>query len=68
MRSLPNSEDPEKKPHNQAFHQGLHCLFMKKRSSGKEIHFIVKALPVTPRYIKWNIPSVLYETKRKNPI
>ena len=31
--TLINSEDPHEMPHNAAFHQGMHCLLRKNRSS-----------------------------------
>ena len=32
MCTFTNSEDPDEMPHNAAFHQGLHCLLMKKKT------------------------------------
>ena len=32
MGTLANSEDPDKMPHNGAFHQGLHCLLGQERN------------------------------------
>ena len=29
--TLGNSEDPDKIPHNMAFHQGLHCLLLRQK-------------------------------------
>ena len=66
MRSLTNSEDSDEMLHNAAFHQSLHYLLGQKQSSGKEIHFIRKLLTLTPQYIQWTIPSLLYQTRRKN--
>ena len=31
MGPMANSEDPDEMPHKAAFHQGLHCLFAKKK-------------------------------------
>ena len=36
MGTLANSEDPDEKQHNAAFHQGLHCLLRLKQPSGTE--------------------------------
>ena len=45
-----NSEGPEEMPHNAAFHQGLHCLLRQKRSSEKEMQYILgKFYLVTPQ-------------------
>ena len=41
MRTLANSEDPDEMLHNAAFHQGLHFLLRQKRSSEKEIQFLL---------------------------
>ena len=38
MCTLANSEVPDETQHNDAFHQGLHCLLILKQSSGTEIH------------------------------
>ena len=35
-----DSEDPDKMPHNMAFHQGINCLLRQKRSSEKNYNFI----------------------------
>ena len=35
--TLANSEDPDKMPQNEAFHQGLHCLLQQKLSSEKAV-------------------------------
>ena len=32
MSMFANSEDPDEMPHNAAFHQGLHCLFVKVKT------------------------------------
>ena len=37
--NLANSEDPDERQHNVAFHEGLHCLLRQKQSSEKEIQF-----------------------------
>ena len=37
MCTLTNSEDPDKMPHNAAFHQCLHLMLRSKQSSGTEI-------------------------------
>ena len=42
MSTLANSEDPDKMPHNAAFHQGLHCLLRLKHSLNTEAHHNLK--------------------------
>ena len=41
MRAVANSEDLDEMPLNAVFHQGLHCLLRRKRSSEKEIEFSI---------------------------
>ena len=53
-------------PHNTAFHQDLHCLLSQKLSSEKEIQ--LESISCDPRYIQWTILSLLYRTRRKNPL
>ena len=55
-------------PHNAAFHQGLHCLLRQKQSSEKEIQFNLEILTCDPQYMEWTIQSLLYQTKKKNPL
>ena len=31
-------------------------------------YLIKKLKPDTPRFVKWTIPSLMYQTKRKNPL
>ena len=39
MRTLANSEDPDEKQHNAAFHQGLHCLLrLKQHTDVSKMH------------------------------
>ena len=38
-RTLTNSEDPGKMPHNAAFHQGIHSLIRQNGPSQKEIQY-----------------------------
>ena len=64
-----NSEGPDEMPHNAAFHQGLHCLLRQKRSSEKEIQYILgKFYLVTPQYMQWTNPSLLFQTRRKSTV
>ena len=37
-----NSEESDEMPHYATFHQGLHCLLKRTRSSEKEIQYIWK--------------------------
>ena len=39
MGIMTNSEDSYEMPHNEAFHQGQHCLLQGNRSSEKEIQY-----------------------------
>ena len=68
IHTLENSEDPDEMLHNAAFHQGLHCLHRQKQFSEKEIQFYLKIISVTTCYKQWMIPSLLYQTRRKNPL
>ena len=52
VNTLANNEDPDEMPHNVAFHQSLHCLLIQEESSDKEIQFIKKLQPETPRHIQ----------------
>ena len=69
MHTLTNSEDPDERSHNATFHLGLYHLLGQKQSSERERErntiFFVKSQPVTPRYVQWTIPSLLYQTRRK---
>ena len=47
MGILANSEDPDEKPHHVAFHQGLHCLRL-KRSSKKRIQLSLENITCDP--------------------
>ena len=66
--SLANSEDPDEMPHNAAFHQGLHCLLRQKIFLEKEKQLIRKFRPVTPQFIQWTIPCLLYKTRGESPL
>ena len=57
-------------PHNAAFHQGISTLFGKSKNIFRErnTNLVWKLQHVTPQYIKWTIPSLLYRTRRKNPL
>ena len=74
MGAFTNSEDPDEMLHY--FHQGLHCLLKIKTSSDKKnnvflcffLFFFFLRKPDTPRYVQWTIPSLLYQTRRKNPV
>ena len=68
MGTFTNSEDPDEMPHNAAFHKGLHCLVRKKTDLLTKITFFLKLSPDTPRYVQWTIPSLSYQTRRKNPL
>ena len=39
-----------------------------KRSSDKRIQCYLKIITWHPRYVQWTIPSLVYQTKRKNPL
>ena len=60
-----NSEDPDEMPHHAAFHQGLHFLLNLKNHQTKK-NFFFKLQLDTPRYLQWTIPSLSYQTSRKN--
>ena len=40
----------------------------KKDNQTKEYNIFWKLKPDTPRYVQWTIPSLLYQTRRKNPL
>ena len=40
MHTLTNNEEPDEMRHNDAFHQGLHCLLSGKGSQRKKYNFI----------------------------
>ena len=44
MGTLANSEDPDVRPHNAIFYQGLHCLLRQTRSSEKEIQYVLEII------------------------
>ena len=44
MCPMVNSEDPDVRPHNAAFHPSLHCLLRPKGSSVKEKQFYLKII------------------------
>ena len=48
MSTLVNSEDPDEMQHNAAFHQGLHCLLRRKRSSDKRKQYFFLNYNLTP--------------------
>ena len=67
MDTFTNSEDPDEMLHNAAFREGQHCLFRSKIFSDiKYITFVLS--PDNPRCVQWFITSVLYQTRRKNPL
>ena len=39
MGTLTNNEGSDEMQHNDAFHQGLHCLIWLRQPSGTEIHY-----------------------------
>ena len=51
-----NSEDPDEMQHNASFHQGLHCLYMKKDLQTREYNIFFEnynlkiITPDTPRH------------------
>ena len=49
MGTFTNCEDPDEMPHDAAFHQGLHCLFLvKKVLPTKELQDFLKILTRHP--------------------
>ena len=48
MGTLTISEDPDKMPHNAAFHQGMHCLLRPNQSSEKEIQYFLEIITCDP--------------------
>ena len=44
MSTFANSEDLDEMQHDAAFHQGLHCLKMLKRSSDIQIQYFWKII------------------------
>ena len=61
MVTFTNSEDLDEMPHNAAFHRGLHSLL-------SDNTIFKKIKPDNPRYVQWVIPSLLYQTSRKDPL
>ena len=66
MCTLANSDDPDEMPHNVAFHQGLHYLLRRKRSSKKEIPFLFGDNNLI--YTMGNPKFTVYKTRRKNSL
>ena len=57
--------------HYAAFHLGLHYYTETKRSSEKEIYFLLGKYNLWsqgPQYIQWTIPSLLYQSRGKIPL
>ena len=54
--------------HNAAFHQVNTVCKGKKDLQKKEYNIFLKIITWRPRYVQWTIPSLLYQTKRKNPL
>ena len=48
LGTLANSEDPDVKPHDAAFHQGLCCWLSIRRSPEKGIQFYFEIVPCDP--------------------
>ena len=66
---MANSEDPYEMLNYTTFHQGLQCLLRHKQFTEKEIKFHSEIITWDPCvYIQWTIPSVLHQTKKKNPL
>ena len=66
MNTLANNEDPDKVPHNAAFHQGPHCLLRQIESKEKEIQFYLEIIICEPFiYIQWTLPSLLYHNQQE---
>ena len=59
-----NSEDPYEKPHNAAFHQGLHCLLDKNDIQKNAIKFGNNNMGPLKLYIG----SYMYQTRRAIPL
>ena len=67
MRTLSNSEDQDKMPHN-VFHQGPHYLLRQKRSLEKKITFLFENYNPRPFDIYNGLSqNQLYQTRGKNP-
>ena len=45
---MANSGDPDKMPHNAAFHQGVHYLLRQNRTSEKQIQYCLKIITHDP--------------------
>ena len=58
MGNLANSEDPCEMQHNAAFHQSLHCLLLKIKTTGTEMHDNFCLLPL--KIQNGQIPYFLY--------
>ena len=67
MCTLANSEDPDEMPHNAPFHQSTLFSMTKMIFRERNTVFVLKVEPVTPQYIQWTIPILLFQTKGRIP-
>ena len=68
MDTLANSDNPDEMQHNAAFHQGLHCLLRLKRSSKKEIQFLLEIITRDPSIDTTNHPKFIVSNGAEEPI
>ena len=67
IHSLVNNDDPDKMPHNAAFHQGIHCFITMKQKqySAKEIHFYVESTTCDPSVYTMDHPRFIASNQKE---
>ena len=59
MGTLKISKDPDEKPHNAAFRQGLHCLLRQNRSKEKKYNIFLEIITCDPSIFTMSHPDFI---------
>ena len=68
MGTFTNSEDHDEMLHNAAFHQGLHCLLRKKKSSHKKYNIFLIIITGHPYIFTMDYTRVIVSNHEQEPI
>ena len=65
---MAKSEDPDEIPHNEAFHQELHCLLRQNQSSEEEIQYYLEIKTCDPSIYTIDHPDLTVSKFMENSI
>ena len=68
MGTFTNSEDPDEMPHNAAFLQGLHCLYLGKKSLQTKNTISFKVISQHPNICTMDYPQFIATNQKEESI